>query len=99
MKGKVPFVAVLIVVLVFVFISLDPPQVLFGIFLAYGVSGPAITLITLRKRKAERLQQQQDETSEPEELSDFVDSTGDESAEKDVEPENPRETPPPDKAE
>ena len=58
LKGKVPFVAILVVVLVFVFISIDPPQVLFGIFLAYGISGPAITLITLRKRKAERLQQQ-----------------------------------------
>jgi CDP-diacylglycerol--serine O-phosphatidyltransferase len=58
LRGKVPFVAVLIVVLVFVFISIDPPQVLFGIFLAYGVSGPVVTLMTLRKRRAERLQHQ-----------------------------------------
>lgn len=75
LKGKVPFVAVLIVVMVFVFISLDPPQVLFGIFLAYGISGPAITLITLRKRKAERSQQQhQVDSTEADESSDSADS-------------------------
>jgi CDP-diacylglycerol--serine O-phosphatidyltransferase len=33
-------VAVLAVVLVFVLISLDPPQVLFLIFFGYGLSGP-----------------------------------------------------------
>lgn len=54
LKGKVPFVAVLIVVLVFVLISIDPPQVLFGIFFLYALSGPVMTLITLRRRRAER---------------------------------------------
>ena len=54
LKGRVPFVALLIVVLVFVFISIDPPQVLFTLFLLYAISGPVTTLITLRKRKAER---------------------------------------------
>lgn len=53
-KGRVPFVALLVVVLVFVFISLDPPQVLFFIFLAYGFSGPVVTMLGRRKRKAER---------------------------------------------
>jgi len=42
MKGRVPFMAVLAVVLVFVLVSLDPPQVLFMIFLGYGLSGPLI---------------------------------------------------------
>lgn len=54
LKGKVPFVALLIVVLVFVLISIDPPQVLFGIFFLYALSGPVMTLITLRRRRAER---------------------------------------------
>ncbi len=54
LKGKVPFMAVLIVVLVFVFISIDPPQVLFFLFLAYVFSGPAMTIIGLRRRRAER---------------------------------------------
>jgi len=85
LKGKVPFVAVLIVVLVFVFISLDPPQVLFGIFLIYGISGPAITLITLRKRKAERLQHHQEDSTTAEESSVPADT-----AEQDAETEQKR---------
>jgi len=54
LKGKVPFVAVLAVVLVFVLISLDPPQVLFAGFAIYALSGPVVTLLTLRRRRAER---------------------------------------------
>jgi CDP-diacylglycerol--serine O-phosphatidyltransferase len=54
LKGKVPFVAILVVVLAFVLVSIDPPQVLFGIFLLYALSGPVMTLITLRRRRAER---------------------------------------------
>ena len=54
LKGKIPFISLLTVVMVFVFISIDPPQVLFGIFLLYGLSGPVVTLITLKKRRANR---------------------------------------------
>jgi CDP-diacylglycerol--serine O-phosphatidyltransferase len=54
LKGKVPFVAILVVVLAFVLVSIDPPQVLFGIFFLYALSGPVMTLITLRRRRAER---------------------------------------------
>jgi len=54
LKGRVRFVTVLLVVMIFVFISLDPPQVLFAIFLLYALSGPVNTLITLRKRRAAR---------------------------------------------
>jgi CDP-diacylglycerol--serine O-phosphatidyltransferase len=56
LKGKVPFMALLVVVLVFVFISIDPPHVLFALFLLYAFSGPVVTLVTLRRRKAERHQ-------------------------------------------
>ncbi|MFV2054883.1 MAG: CDP-diacylglycerol--serine O-phosphatidyltransferase [Thiohalomonadales bacterium] len=54
LKGKIPFVALITIVSVFVFISIDPPQVLFAIFLGYAVSGPIVTLWALRKRRAER---------------------------------------------
>ena len=54
LKGKVRFVTMLIVVMIFVFISIDPPQVLFAIFLLYALSGPVNTLMTLRKRRAKR---------------------------------------------
>lgn len=66
LKGKVPFVAILVVVLVFVLISIDPPQVLFVVFVGYALSGPVVTLLTLRRRRAERkAQSAQHEYDEP----------------------------------
>lgn len=53
-RGKVPFVAILVVVLVLVLVSYDPPLVLFGGFLLYALSGPVMTLVQLRRRQAER---------------------------------------------
>jgi CDP-diacylglycerol--serine O-phosphatidyltransferase len=41
LKGRVSFMAVLAVPLVLVLVLLDPPQVLFGGFLIYVLSGPA----------------------------------------------------------
>ncbi|MDH5547362.1 MAG: CDP-diacylglycerol--serine O-phosphatidyltransferase [Gammaproteobacteria bacterium] len=55
-RGRVPFVTMLLVVLVFVFVSLGPPQVLFLIFLAFVFSGPVMTMILLRKKRLERRQ-------------------------------------------
>lgn len=54
LKGKVPFVTILAVVLVFVLVSIDPPQVLFAVFFLYAVSGPVGTLVSLRRRRAQR---------------------------------------------
>ncbi len=53
-KGRVPFIAILAVVLVFVLISIDPPQVLFVIFLGYALSGPVTSVVRriLRRRAA-----------------------------------------------
>jgi len=48
----VPFIAVLIMVLVFVLLSLDTPTVLFAIFFLYTLSGPVLALFRwLRKRR------------------------------------------------
>lgn len=47
LRGRVPFVAVMIVPLVFVLIFIDPPQVLFAVFLGYAISGPASWLLRL----------------------------------------------------
>ncbi len=55
LKGRVPFVTVLVVVLVFVLISLHPPNVLFGLALLYTLSGPVMTLFHLHKRREERV--------------------------------------------
>ncbi len=51
LKGCVPFVAILIVVLVFAVVFSDPPRILLLIFLAYAASGPVQYLLQLRRRK------------------------------------------------
>jgi CDP-diacylglycerol--serine O-phosphatidyltransferase len=38
-KRSVPFIAIFLIVLIFVAISSDPPKVLFGLFVTYGLSG------------------------------------------------------------
>lgn len=62
-RSKVPFVTILMFVFVFVFVSAEPALVLFIIFFVYALSGPVLTLIQLRQRRAERasLKQQGDE--------------------------------------
>lgn len=54
LRGRVPFFTVLVVVLIFVFISLEPPVVLFSLALAYALSGPVLTLWHLRRRRRTR---------------------------------------------
>lgn len=44
LRGKVPFVAMLAVVMGFVVVSMDPAKVLLGIFMVYGLSGPCYEL-------------------------------------------------------
>jgi CDP-diacylglycerol--serine O-phosphatidyltransferase len=53
-KNRVSFVAVIAIVLVFVLISLDPPQVLFLIFFGYSLSGPLTAGLRLYRRSGER---------------------------------------------
>jgi CDP-diacylglycerol--serine O-phosphatidyltransferase len=42
MKKSVPFAVLVAIAIAFALISLDPPSVLFGIFVAYGLSGYAV---------------------------------------------------------
>lgn len=51
---RVPFVAVLAVVLAFVLVAVHPPHTLFIVFLAYAASGPLLTLVQRRRRRAAR---------------------------------------------
>ncbi|MDM8568924.1 CDP-diacylglycerol--serine O-phosphatidyltransferase [Thiotrichales bacterium HSG1] len=46
-KGKVPFVKILAIMMLFALISINPPQILFLIFLIYAISGPVMTLVQL----------------------------------------------------
>ena len=54
LRGRVPFMKILVVVVLFVFVSSDPPLVLFLGMLAYVGSGPVLTLWSIRKRRASR---------------------------------------------
>lgn len=56
LRGKVPFVVLLVLVLVFALIASDPPVVLFSGFFIYALSGPIFTLLKLRQRRTERQQ-------------------------------------------
>ena len=49
--NRVPFVVMLVVVLVFVFTSIDPPITLFGGFMLYALSGPVISILRRFKKR------------------------------------------------
>jgi CDP-diacylglycerol---serine O-phosphatidyltransferase len=48
-RGRVPFVVMIAVVLVFGLITLDPPSILLVAFLAYALSGPVMQILKRRK--------------------------------------------------
>ena len=48
-RKSVPFIAIFLIVLVFVLISSDPPKVLFGMFVLYGLSGYVVYFWRLMK--------------------------------------------------
>lgn len=48
---SVPFWVILVLVAAFVFVSTDPPLVLFGLFVVYGLSGWGVLLWRLRKAR------------------------------------------------
>ncbi|BBA32646.1 CDP-diacylglycerol/serine O-phosphatidyltransferase [Methylocaldum marinum] len=54
LRGRVPFMWAILVMLVFAFIFTNPPLMLFVMFTAYAVSGPVLTLIGRRKMRSER---------------------------------------------
>ena len=51
LRKKVPFVAVLIIMLIFVFLSLEQATVLFLIFFLYMLSGPVISLFRWNRKR------------------------------------------------
>jgi CDP-diacylglycerol---serine O-phosphatidyltransferase len=52
--GRVPFVLAVGVMLVFAFVFIHPPVILFLGFMIYAVSGPILTLVRRRQRLAQR---------------------------------------------
>ncbi len=57
-RGKVPFMALIVLVFVFMLISFDPPVVLFMLSFGYLASGPAVTLLGIRKTRANRAKEE-----------------------------------------
>jgi CDP-diacylglycerol--serine O-phosphatidyltransferase len=55
LRKSVPFFVILLVVLAFILVSTSPPEVLFGVFLLYGLSGyvDALLLWTRRKKSSD----------------------------------------------
>jgi CDP-diacylglycerol--serine O-phosphatidyltransferase len=49
-KKSVPFIAIFLIVLIFVAVSSDPPKVLFGLFVIYGLSGWGVWLWRWRRQ-------------------------------------------------
>jgi len=50
LHGRVPFAAVILVVLIFSLVTVDPPRVLLVAFLLYAISGPLMLLRRIRKQ-------------------------------------------------
>ncbi|AAV82020.1 CDP-diacylglycerol--serine O-phosphatidyltransferase [Idiomarina loihiensis] len=50
-KGKVSFLVILVIVLVFVIVATQPSLVLFSIFFLYALSGPVLTIKNVKKLK------------------------------------------------
>ncbi len=68
-KGRVPFVSSIIMVLAIAIVSFDPPRVLFAVFLVYLLSGPFIWMNKNSRRKS-RMKIDPQETQSEVELKD-----------------------------
>lgn len=54
LRGRVPFIFAVVVMLGYAVVLLQPPVVLFAGFMIYAISGPVLTLMRRRQRKAIR---------------------------------------------
>ncbi|OGT47999.1 MAG: CDP-diacylglycerol--serine O-phosphatidyltransferase [Gammaproteobacteria bacterium RIFCSPHIGHO2_12_FULL_38_11] len=50
-RNKIPFVAIVVIVLAFAFIAIDPPDVFLAVFGSYVLSGPVMLIVRRLKRK------------------------------------------------
>ena len=50
MRKSVPFIVIFLFALFFIFISIDPPSILFLLFLGYCLSGYVMGLLEWRRR-------------------------------------------------
>jgi len=64
LRNKIPFVALLAIVGVFIVASLDPPKLMFAVFVLYALSAPVTYLLRI-VRKRGRSVQKSDEIPPP----------------------------------
>ena len=57
LRGRVPFMTILVLVLILVLIAFRPSIVLFLLAFIYALSGPIMTLLLIRRHRAKRHQQ------------------------------------------
>jgi len=67
LRGRVPFVVMVVIMLGYALVLLQPPVVLFAGFMIYAISGPVFTLVRLRQRKARRRRDHRKRQVSPEE--------------------------------
>jgi CDP-diacylglycerol--serine O-phosphatidyltransferase len=65
LKGKVPFVVPLVVVMVYVLIASATSSMLFGVFFLYALSGPVLTIVGQRRLLRGRHHRDQDPSDPP----------------------------------
>ena len=63
-RKSVPFIAIFLIVLIFVAVSSDPPKVLFGLFVVYGLSGYGVFFWRLLKGRPVSIVQTVPDTGE-----------------------------------
>jgi len=63
-RKSVPFIAVFLIALIFALISIDPPKVMFPLFVLYGLSGYVVFFVRLAKGKPVSIVQTEDETDD-----------------------------------
>jgi CDP-diacylglycerol--serine O-phosphatidyltransferase len=63
-KKSVPFIAIFLIVLIFVAVSSDPPKVLFGLFVIYGLSGYGVFFWQWFKGRPVSIVETSDETAD-----------------------------------
>jgi CDP-diacylglycerol--serine O-phosphatidyltransferase len=63
LKNRVPFVWIMAIVMIFALIASEPPLVLFSMASIYAMSGPVLTLLTIRKRRSRRKRVEKNKSS------------------------------------
>jgi len=72
LKGRVPFMTILTIVLIFALISIDPPKMLFASFALYAISGPMHFLMK-KNRQRQNPSSDIEEDEDEDELDDEID--------------------------